>query len=113
MMDDDLDLDGLLAEAALRQPEPSAALLARIEADAQALQPRPAARPAPPRRSWLAALADVFGGGGGVAGLTLAAASGLWLGVAQPAGLLGMTEYLTGTMAVELLPTDDSLFAGE
>ena len=113
MMDDDLDLDGLLAEAALRPPEPSAAFLARIEADALALQPRPAAAVVPPRRSWLLRMAEAFGGGGGVAGLTLAAASGLWLGVAQPAGLLGVTEYLTGTTAVELLPADDSLFAGE
>lgn len=121
-MQDDLDLDGLFAQAAARDPIPSAALLARIEADALREQPRPvAAAPAAPavrpRPVWGlgALLADVLGGGRALAGLSLAAASGLWIGVAQPTALSPVTEYLTGTStaSLELLPSDLSLLAGE
>ncbi|NBZ87689.1 dihydroorotate dehydrogenase [Stagnihabitans tardus] len=120
-MQDDLDLDGLFAKAAERGPLPSAALLARIEADARREQPRPMAVAAPPRpaRGWGMILADVLGGGlgggRGLAGLSLAAASGLWIGVAQPTALSPVTEYLTGTStaSLELLPSDLSLLAGE
>lgn len=108
------DLDGLFAQAASQAPVPSASLLARIEADAQAMQPRPAAavRVAAKPRGWGFLLADVLGGTRGMAGLTLAAASGLWIGVAQPAALSSWTDYLDGAAAMELLPSD-TLLAGE
>ena len=114
MMD---DLDDLLARAAQNAPAPSPALLARIAADALREQPRPVAaapRPRPaPRGGWGFALADILGGSRGMAGLTLAAVSGLWIGVAQPAALSSVTDYLTGTASVELFPSDGSLLAGE
>lgn len=124
-MQDDLDLDGLFAKAAARDPIPSAALLARIEADARREQPRPmaAGSASRPARGFGTRLADVLaevlggalGGGRGLAGLSLAAASGLWIGVAQPTALSPVTDYLTGTStaSLELLPSDMSLLAGE
>ncbi len=65
MMTKDDDLDTLFATAADHREVPSAPLVARILADAAALQPRPAlAVPSPAApRGWLASLADIFGGG--------------------------------------------------
>ena len=69
---DDPDLDGLLAEAGKRPVLPSAAFLARIEADALREQPRAVPKPVAPAQGggWAAGLWDLFGGRGGVAGLT-------------------------------------------
>ncbi|MCW1919723.1 dihydroorotate dehydrogenase [Rhodobacter sp. KR11] len=116
MMQDDPDLDGLFKQAAAAAPLPSAQLLARVAADAAREQPRPgtperAKAPAP--RGWAFVLADVFGGTGGLAGLTFAAVSGLWIGVAQPAALSGWTDYLGVSASMELLPSDAALLAGE
>lgn len=112
MMQDDPDLDGLFALAATKAPQPSAELLARIAQDAAREQPRPRAlaKPAPGWGFWLA---DLFGGRGGLAGLTLAAVSGLWIGVAQPASLLSFGDYLGVSATMELLPSDAVLLAGE
>lgn len=115
MMDD--DLDDLLAQAGRRVPLVSPAFLARIEADALALQPSlapPAAVAAQAAQTrWWALLTDVFGGSRGLAGLSLAAASGLWIGVAQPVELSSVTDYLATPEAMELLPSDMALLAGE
>lgn len=112
MAEDDL-LDGLFAEAAGQEEAPSAALMARIQADAEAHQPRP--RPAPasiPRqtaaagRGLFGTLADWFGGGIALAGMSAAAVSGLYLGLAQPAAIQALSEAVTGgtVESVELLP---------
>lgn len=118
MAEDDL-LDGLFAEASERRETPSAALMARIQADAEAHQPKP--RPAPvPRgrvagRGWIGTLADWFGGGIALAGMSAAAVSGLYLGLAQPAAVLALSEAVTGgtVESVELLPDLASTWAME
>ena len=111
-------LNDLFAEAAARREEPSAGLVSRILADADAAQPhhqplRPV-QPAP--RGWLATLSDWFGGGMSLAGMSAAAATGLYLGVAQPASVLALTELVTGTTTIdslELLPGTGTLWAQE
>ncbi len=107
------DLDGLLATAARSRPDPSAALMDRVLADALALQPQPAAlRPAPASRpSVLSRLAGLFGGGPVLAGVCSAALVGGALGYLSP----GTYDYVTGGLAdtasdpVELVPTSDFL----
>ena len=120
MAGDDI-LDGLLAEAAERREAPPAALMARIQADALAEQPRPAALSARPARTapaagWFGTLADWFGGGLSLAGMSAAAATGLFLGVAQPASVVALAEVVTGTSAIEtieILPGSGTFWAAE
>ena len=117
MAQDDV-LDGLFAEAAARREVPSAGLVSRILADAEAVQPRPqpmrATQPVP--LGWVATLADWFGGGMSLAGMSAAAATGLYLGVAQPAQVLALTELVTGSTTIdslELLPAPGTLWVQE
>ena len=117
MAQDDI-LDGLFAEAAERREVPSAGLISRILADADRVQPvlAPLRRVAPARRGWLATLADWFGGGMSLAGMSAAAATGLYLGVAQPASVLALSELVTGSVAIDsldVLPGTGTLWAQE
>lgn len=108
MMQDD-DLTRLL-EAAARQPaQPSDALMARVLAEALALQPQPAplSRPAERRArdGFFRRLSGIFGGGPVVAGLCSAAVMGVALGYLNPTSL----DYLTGagTETLDLFPSVD------
>lgn len=116
------DLDDLFAAARADRPRPSDALMARVLADAAALQPEPAlparprpAAPAAPGGFW-AALSALFGGGGVLAGMGTAAAAGLFLGFAQPAPVAALTAALsagttTTTDALDLTSGIDALLA--
>ena len=109
------DLDVLFAEAAEQRVMPSAALMARILSDADLMQPG-AVVPVRVPRGWLATLADWFGGGVSLAGMSAAAMTGLYLGVAQPVPVLALAELVTGTTVVEsldLLPATGTLWAQE
>lgn len=113
------DLDDLFAEARATGAQPSAALLARVMADAGALQPQArtiAPRVAEPRGLW-AWVAALFAGGGAMAGMgTAAAALGLFLGFMQPAPVAALTEALGVTMpetSYDFLPGIDPLIAEE
>lgn len=108
-MQDD-DLDRLLAAAAQQAPAPSAALMERVLADAQALQPQPRTiRPAVPTAptGLFARIAAALGGGPTLAGLGTAAVFGVALGYLSPTTL----DYLTGTAAetAEFFPDADFL----
>lgn len=119
-MREDKDLEPFLAAARGDRPQPSEDLMARVLADAYAVQPAAAGRAfsaasAPtPRRGLWSALAGVFGGSGALAGLGTAALAGVWLGYADPPGL----DWLTGTLVpslsgeVQLLQAD-TLFLTE
>ena len=69
---------------------PTAAFMARIEAEALAHQPQRG--PAPARAGGLAAILRAMGGWRAAGGLATAAVVGLWIGVNDPGGLLGNTE---------------------
>lgn len=89
MTDEDRRLEPFFEAARTEAPEPSAALMARILADAQAAQE--VAAPAPARRrrfpGWrLPALAGGWGAAGGLAAATLA---GVWIGFAATQGAAG------------------------
>jgi hypothetical protein len=112
------ELAELFAEARATAPQPSAALLARIEADAASARPagapaRPVSRPSGGALArWLAGL----GGGAALAGLASAAVAGIWLGVAQPAPVSAITGRVAEAFGqdsafdyVELIPSFDAL----
>lgn len=112
----DPDLDALLASARDAGPRPSEALMARVMADAAASQPAP--RGVPVARNvrpagWLRRLSAVFGGGGALAGVSLAMVAGVFIGVVQPAPVAALTSALLvagdpGT--VDLLPAGTGLW---
>jgi hypothetical protein len=128
----DPDLDSLFAEAAKAEPEISDAFMAALMADAARLQPAP---PVPagqrPRAAVpsggaalvgpsgfgggiLAGLADLFGGRGALAGMTLATVAGLYIGIAQPAALVNLTSSIynvTPLDSLDLLSGSDSLWS--
>lgn len=104
------DLDDLFATARQHRPQPSDALMNRVLADALALQPRPAAPPAPaPRPGLLGRLAAAFGGGPVLAGLCTAAVAGLMLGYFSPSTYDYLASGLTDAEAIDLFPTTDFL----
>jgi hypothetical protein len=119
------DLETLFRTARSERPEPSGDLMARVLADAAALQPVPAALPAarrPPRAEaggggFLAGLAALFGGGGVLAGMGSAAAMALLVGFVQPAPVSALTAAWGGTTtttaAYDLTSGFDALLAEE
>jgi len=111
----DTNLEGFFEETRTMRPSPSADLTARILADADAVQAgfRSAPVAVRPRRwsGWIAAM----GGTGVLAGLATATLAGLWLGFAQPAPVLTLTQTVSdafaadaGLGAVELIPSLDA-----
>lgn len=71
-------------------PQPSDALMARVLADAEAMQPKSEPLPRPVRRQgWLAAL----GGWPALAGLATATVAGITIGVADPASIGDLAFY--------------------
>ena len=105
------DLDALFAQARLQPARPSDDLMARIMADAVALQPAPRALAVAPRPGLLRRWADVFGGFGALAGMGSAAAAGLFIGFAQPSGLTSLSTSLMGGQieSLSLMPSVDAL----
>lgn len=103
------DLDRFFAAARAARPEPSPALMARVVADAAAVQASRMKRPAPRRASWLSRLAPAFGAGGAWAGLAAASAAGFWIGTLEP-GLVGAV-WPADAAAVELIPSLDGVLA--
>ncbi len=108
---DDQLLEGFFRAAREARPVPSATLMARIHADAEAEMPR-APEPAPSARptnggvlSWFG---TAFGGWRGIGGLATATVVGLWLGysgLADPAVLTGGLWSAGDTSTtVELMP---------
>ena len=115
MMTEVDDLDALFAGAAAQRVAPSDLLVTRILADADALQPALGFVPVAPR-GWFHTLADWFGGGMSLAGMSMAALTGLYLGVAQPLPVVALTELVTGTTtldSLELLPSTGTLWTQE
>ena len=115
MTERDPDLESLFAEARSAKLSPSDALMARVMADAAALQPRATARQvALSPRGWLDQLAWLFGGGPALAGMGVATVAGLMIGLAQPAPVLALTAAFGADSAfdsLDLVPDPDALWA--
>ena len=110
-MADTADLDAILAAARTAGADASEDFLARVLADAYAMQPQPAAVVAVPAASgWRARLVaslSALGGMGAAAGLATATLAGVWIGFARPDLIGGLGLAWTGAQveSIELLPT--------
>ena len=92
---DDTGLDALFAQA--RGDSPSADLMARVMADAAAVQAdvpeRPVAdTPRPEKGPWLAALLGALGGWSAVSGITAAGVMGRAVGLYSPDTVVGLLD---------------------
>ncbi|TGD62660.1 dihydroorotate dehydrogenase [Tabrizicola sp. WMC-M-20] len=112
------DLDALFAQARAHPPATEDAFMARVLADASALQPRADVRPVPrtrPRSGLWARLAAALGGALAVAGVGTAAMAGLVIGYVQPEPMVslagsigfGVTESLDLLSGFDALLTED------
>lgn len=109
------DLDQMFASAARQRAAPSVALVARIVQDADQAHSRPAPRGAV-GQSWFAVLADWFGGGVSLVGMSAAAVMGVFLGVVQPTPVLALADLLTGQVTIDsldVLPASSTFWAQE
>lgn len=117
MTDRDPLLDDLFRQARENPPVADSDFMARILADAVALQPVP--RPivaAPARRSLWSRLITMLGGAAVIAGLGSAAMAGLVIGYVQPAPLTNLADsfgIVEAGDSVELLPGLDGLLTEE
>lgn len=104
------DLDTLFAAARRTQAEPSAEFLARILADAEAVQDGWHGSKAAPRGwRWPRIVALMLGGVGATAGMATAALAGMWIGFAQPEAVTVVTGAWLTDQRVDLIPTYDFL----
>jgi len=105
------DLDDMLAAARHRGTDPSAAFLARVLADAEAVQDGWKATPRvftpSPRPGWRRLMTFVLGGAGATAGMATAALAGVWIGYAQPETLTTVTSAIWVDQRVDLIPSFD------
>lgn len=93
-------LEAFFDAARAEAPDVPADLLARILADADAEQPRPAPR----RPSYWRALFVATGGWRGAAGLATAALTGVWIGFSPPQQVQGIAQDIWGEqVSLELL----------
>ncbi|MBP1805363.1 hypothetical protein [Rubellimicrobium aerolatum] len=103
------ELDDLLAEARALEVVPSAALWARLAADAERERPRPrtvvpAVPPAPGGwRGWL----RLLGGWPAVGGFVAATLAGIWIGAAPPTGVSSVLPSLWGEDVSVALGVDE------
>ncbi|MEC3861883.1 hypothetical protein VK792_11360 [Mesobacterium sp. TK19101] len=98
------ELQSFFDAAKAQAAEPSADLLARVQADALALQPVRSAVVTERAPGILRQLFAAVGGWPAVTGLTAATVLGVWLGAVQPAGLsdsLSTALYGDGTLTVD------------
>ena len=96
----DLELDGLLGEARLDTPLPSANFLARLEADALRMLPEPP--PVVVRPTFWDRVSTILGRVALPSGLVAAGLTGLWIGIAAGTG-----DYAVYTNELSLQMVDD------
>ena len=105
-------LNDLFAQARGTTSAPSDDLVARVLADAAAMQPTQATSASPRIGLW-ARLLDVIGGWPAVSGLAAATVAGIWVGVAPPPSVEDMTAQLIGDeISVSLFSADLQLDEG-
>ncbi|MDJ0629526.1 MAG: hypothetical protein QNJ44_14810 [Rhodobacter sp.] len=105
---DDAELDGLFAAARGTAPQPSAELVARVLADAEAERAAIASAVPPRRRGRVASALAAIGGWPAAAGLATAAVTGLMIGFVTPDALEDLSgAYFTasGYQLEDLLPS--------
>lgn len=105
-------LDDLFARTRGIEPVPSNDLMARVIADADAVQPAQALAPAAGAGLW-ARMLDAIGGWPAVSGLAAATVAGIWVGVAPPSGVEDLTAAMIGDeVSISLFSADLMLGGG-
>ena len=105
-------LDDLFTQARATTPVPSNDLMARVLADADAMQPQKPAGASAPMGLW-ARMLDAVGGWPAMGGLAAATVAGIWVGVAPPASVEDLTASLIGDeVSVSLFSTEFLLDEG-
>ena len=105
-------LDELFAQAREETPSPSDSLMARVLADAAAVQPTADAVQLEQPGVWTRLL-DMIGGWPAVSSLAAATVAGIWVGVAPPSSVEDLTATLIGDeVSISLFSTDLMLDAG-
>ncbi|MCV3271214.1 hypothetical protein [Roseobacter sinensis] len=99
---EDAALDALLDAARTAPPEVPDALMARVLADADRVQPSPAARAAPSSGLW-SRISDLVGGWRGMGGLVAATCAGVWIGWSPPDALPDAGALILGYEAADIL----------
>lgn len=105
---DDAGLDAFFAAARATETIPTEAFMARVLADAAALQPAGAvlAAPAATRPTGiLATLRAVFAGGAPMAGLIAAGLAGVWFGFAMPLESVADFGLSASAQTLDFFPT--------
>ena len=110
--DDDAGLEALFADA--RGDAPGEGLMARVLADASAVQAEAAVVTpvAPARRGWFAGLVESFGGWGALSGATAAGVMGLAIGLYAPTSVADWfgAETLGIAASTDFAPDMSALF---
>ena len=107
------ELDDLFAEMRMEKVSPSEALMSRVLADAEALQPSVA--PVSRKRSknvW-GDFMELIGGWPALSGVAAAGVTGIWLGFAPPSGVDQLTADFFGETATVSLLDDFGGMLGE
>ena len=101
-------LDDLFDAARHTEVSPSDRLMARVLADAAQVQADRLPQKARPQRTgWIT---DLFGGWPALSGVLAAGVTGLWVGVAPPAGVEDLAaNFLGTTQSVTFLPDTTDL----
>lgn len=104
----DRDFRALKARAAPSDP-PSDALMARVMADADAVQEAFMAPPPEPAPSFGVRFVTLIGGWPSLAGLATAGVAGVWIGLTQPDALVeGSQALLFGDLTTAVVDLDPS-----
>jgi len=114
MNPNDKILDDLFAQGRATSAQPSDDLVARVLADADAVQAGagPAQAVQPKQNLWMR-MTDALGGWPAVSGLAAATLAGVWIGVAPPAAVQDITATFVGdAVSVNLFPTEFDFDAG-
>ncbi|MDP3342740.1 dihydroorotate dehydrogenase [Frigidibacter sp.] len=113
--DPEIALEAFFAAGRSAAAEPSATFLARVLAEAEAVQAErdaPIAEPPAPQQGLWAGIIAALGGWGGAGGLATATMAGVWLGFAGVQGSGTLTAFLAApeeaAVTLELIPEFDS-----
>lgn len=107
------DLDDFFAAARTSELAPSGDLMARVLADAAAMQPEAAGIATAPKQSAWAGFMDMIGGWPALSGVAAAGVAGIWLGVSPPMSLEQLTSDMLGTSTSVSLLSDVGGLVGE
>jgi len=107
------ELEDFFAASKDAELTPSKELMARVLADASALQPEASGLPLTSKSSAWSGFMDLIGGWPALSGVAAAGVAGIWLGVAPPTSLEQLTSEVMGTSTSVSLLSDFGGLVGD